>query len=354
MNKKNIGGIQQAGIGVPDIKEAWKWYIDHFGVDVRIFEEAAVAELMLPYTGGKPQKRHAALAMNMQGGGGFEIWQYMDRKPLSPIFELQLGDLGIYSVKIKSKDIKATYQFFKEKGTQLIGDVSHDVKGKEHFFLKDLYQNVFQMVPSNNWFRNERKLTGAVYGAIIGVSDMNKSIPFYQEILNYDQIIYDETGSFDDFSVLPGGRHTFRRVLLRHSKERVGPFSLLFGNSEIELIQVLDREPKKIYEKRFWGDIGFIHLCFDINGMSALREECKQRGFPFTVDTGDTFDMGEASGAFSYTEDPDGTLIEFVETHKIPVIKKIGFYFNLKKRPPGKSLPRWMLNALSLNRVKNL
>ena len=42
----------------------------------------------------------------------------------------------------------------------------------------------------------------------------------------------------------------------------------------------------------------------------ALAEECKAKGFPFTVDTGDTFDMGEAAGAFSYTEDPDGTLIE--------------------------------------------
>ncbi len=354
MNKKNIGGIQQAGIGVPDIKEAWKWYIDHFGVDVRIFEEAAVAELMLPYTGGEPQKRHAALAMNMQGGGGFEIWQYIDRTPLPPSFEIQLGDLGIYAIKIKSKDVRSTYHLFKEKGTQLLGDIRKDIRGKEHFFLKDLYNNIFQIVPSNNWFRNEKKLTGAVYGALIGVSDMEKSIRFYQEILNYDQIIYDKNGHFEDFKVLPGGEHTFRRILLRHSKERIGPFSLLYGNSEIELIQVLDRKPKKIYDERFWGDIGFIHLCFDINGMSALREECKEKGFPFTVDTGDTFDMGEAAGAFSYTEDPDGTLIEFVETHKIPVIKKIGFYFNLKKRPPGKSLPKWMLNALSFNRVRNL
>jgi len=34
--------------------------------------------------------------------------------------------------------------------------------------------------------------------------------------------------------------------------------------------------------------------------------------------------MGEASGHFAYVEDPDGTLIEFVETHKIPIIKKLG------------------------------
>jgi hypothetical protein len=54
---------------------------------------------------------------------------------------------------------------------------------------------------------------------------------------------------------------------------------------------------------------------------------------------------------FAYIEDPDGTLIEFVETHRVPVVKKIGWYFNLKGRN-GKPLPRWMVRALSFNRVK--
>ena len=63
------------GIGIPDVHEAWTWYRKNLHMDVPVFEEAATAELMLPYTGGKPHDRHAILAMNMQGGGGFEIWQ---------------------------------------------------------------------------------------------------------------------------------------------------------------------------------------------------------------------------------------------------------------------------------------
>ncbi len=42
--------------------------------------------------------------------------------------------------------------------------------------------------------------------------------------------------------------------------------------------------------------------------------------------------MGEAAGHFAYIEDPDGTLIEFVETHKVPISKKMGWYINLWKR----------------------
>ena len=103
----------------------------------------------------------------------------------------------------------------------------------------------------------------------------------------------------------------------------------MFGPTEIELVMTLGRKPKKIFKDRLWGDLGFIHLCFDILGMKTLKEECKAKGFPFTVDSdihpsGKPFDMGEAAGHFSYIEDPDGTLIEFVETHKIPVIQKNG------------------------------
>jgi hypothetical protein len=87
--------------------------------------------------------------------------------------------------------------------------------------------------------------------------------------------------------------------------------------------------------------------------MAQLRDKCVSLGHPFTVDSSNSFDMGEAAGHFSYIEDPDGTLIEFVETHKVPILKKLGWYLNLKKRNPQKSLPGWMLKSLAFNRIKD-
>jgi catechol 2,3-dioxygenase-like lactoylglutathione lyase family enzyme len=353
MTEKIISGIQQIGIGVKNVHEAWGWYKYYFGMDIRVFEEAAPAELMLPYTGGMPRGRHAALTVNLSGGGGFEIWQYTERIPQAPAFEIQIGDLGIYAAKIKSKNVKATYDWFRKEGLNVIGELQN-IQGEQHFYIRDPYNNLFQIVPGNSWFRKENKLTGAAYGAIIGVTDIERSKEFYGSILGYDEVVYDQTGRFNDFTALPGGNDTIRRVLLRHSKPRLGAFSLLFGTSQIELVQVLDRKPKRIFQDRYWGDLGFIHICFDIRGMTLLREECKGKGCPFTVDTGNSFDMGEAAGAFSYTEDPDGALIEFVETHRIPILKKLGIYLNLMKRRPDKSLPNWMLKALSLSKAKDI
>lgn len=352
-----ISGIQQMGIGVNNLEEAWKWYINQFGMDCPIFEDENVAGLMLPYTGGEPRKRHAVLAMNLQSGGGFEIWQYKERQPVRIKEEIRIGDLGIIACKIKAKNIEGTLHSYQKSGIPVPEKTSADPSGKQTFFMKDLYGNLFHIVEASDWFRNEKKETGGSYGALIGVSDIEKSRVVYSDILGYDSVVYDRTGIFPDLETIPGGNMECRRILLKRSKRFSGPFSRLLGESVIELVSSLHQPGKKIYTGRFWGDPGFIHLCYDMRGMDELKEFCKQKGFPFTVDSkkcheGNSFDMGEAAGHFAYIEDPDGTLIEFVETHKIPVVKKLGLYLDLRKRDPNKSLPDWMLKTLKFSRVK--
>ncbi|MBR4133477.1 MAG: VOC family protein [Bacteroidales bacterium] len=58
--------------------------------------------------------------------------------------------------------------------------------------------------------------------------------------------------------------------------------------------------------------------------------------------------MGDASGHFCYVEDPDGSLIELVETHKIPVAKKLGWFIDMKKRDQSKSLPKFLFRMMGL------
>lgn len=348
-----ISGIQQLGVGQHDSDAAWAWYRKHIGADVPIFIEEALAELMLPHTDGQVCKRYAILALNMNGGGGFEIWQHKgEHKPQSPKFELQMGDLGIFIGKVKSYDVYTTYKTHKEQGVNLLTEVHNTPDGRPTYYFRDPYDNIFQVVHSENWFQKKRITTGGIYGATIGVRDIEKALPIYQELLGYDRIAYDETGIDENIGNIPGASGRFRKVLLRHSKPREGAFAPLLGASEIELIQALDRTARPIFEDRIWGDPGFIHLCFDIQGMDKIKEKAAALGHPFTVDSGH-FDMGDAAGRFAYIETADGTLIELVETYKVPVAKKLGFYINLQGRDPRKSLPRWMLKALGLNRKAN-
>ena len=349
-----ISGIQQVGIGVENFTEAWKWYIDIFGVDVRVLEDDTVAERMLPYTGGVPQKRHACIALNLQGGGGFEIWQYSQRKPQACPFEVQVADLGVFAANIKSRDV-AAFRNLTLKKYDKVGPLSSLPDGTPCFLLTDPWGNTFQIVEDKSIYIEDHKLCGGVVGALVGTRDIDALMPLYTRVLGYDKVLYDVQGKFDDLGFMKGGDGTFRRVLLACSEERKGALAPVYGASTIELVQSLEREPRKIYEGRYWGDPGFIQLCFDVTDMRALEKACREAGYPFTVDScpnGEKFDMGEASGHFTYIEDADGTLIEFVEAHKITILKKPHIYIDMLARKRDKALPKIMLRLMGLFRVK--
>lgn len=349
-----VSGIQQVGVGCTCFEESWRWYIDMFQMNVRILEDDTVAERMLPYTGGKAQKRHACIAVNLQGGGGFEIWQYSERRPQPIDFDVQVADLGIFAARLKSRNVAAFHDELLAK-YEKVGPVSKLPDGTPCFVVQDPWNNYFQIVEDKTVFIEQKQLSGGIVGAMTGCTDIDRTIPLYRDILGYDRVVYDETGVFDDFSFMLGGGQRYRRVLLASSKPRKGAFVPLFGESTIELVQALERTPRKIYEGRYWGDPGFIQICFDVTHMRALEERCNALGFPFTVDSckdNSHFDMGEASGHFTYIEDPDGTLIELVEAHKLTILKHPHLYINMLKRNREKAFPKYFFRLMGMNKVK--
>lgn len=349
MNKFSISGIQQVGVGTEDFRKSWNWFIEHFGADIRILEDDTVAERMLPYTGGVPQKRHACIAMSLQGGSGYEIWQFSERKPVPCPFEVAVGDLGILAAKVKCRDVAAFHRELSAKW-QDCSPLGQLPDGTPCFWVKDLYGNWFQLVERKDVYIDENRLTGGLIGAVIGVSDMQASMRFYGEVLGYTRVLSDTEAPYAPEGFLAGGERRCRRVILGH-EPRTGAFAELFGASTLELVQALEGTPRKVYEGRFWGDPGFIQVCFDVIGMDAFRDFCAAKGHPFTVDScpnGERFDMGDASGRFTYIEDPDGTLLEFVETYKIPVVKKLGWFIDMNKRDPQKPLPRFLFRMMGL------
>ena len=241
-----ISGIQQVGVGCKDVYETWRWYRQMLGADVTVFDEKATAALMLPYTGGQPRERHAILALNMQGGGGFEIWQHTQHVSNYPAVEPQLGDKGIFAVKIKCFNADKTFERLKDKGANVLSaEVEMGPEGIERYFwVKDPYNNLLQIVEAKDWFQKQGKLTGGVYGVVLGTTNMEKSIALFRDILGYDQMVYERTDAFPDFKALPNGGASCTRVLLRHSQARLGAFAPLLGATEIELIYTFGKALK--------------------------------------------------------------------------------------------------------------
>ncbi|MFY0626339.1 MAG: VOC family protein [Reichenbachiella sp.] len=352
MDEKLIYGIQQIGVGVDDVDKGFEWYGTLLGADLCIFDDNNEATYMAKYMGGKPRAKRAILAMNNQGGAGYEIWQHTGRTPLKPETPLNLGDLGINIAKVKSKDIQASFDRLSKEEVVFLTAINTEPDGQRGFYIQDPWDNILHIKEFDSWRQKKEGDTGGIFGASLGVSNIDVSLKLYKDLLGYDQIIYDKTGVFEDLKGLPNGEGKFRRILLGHVDNRRGGFSPLLGKSQLELIQAMDYEPKKLFENRFWGDIGFIHLCFDIKNMKKLVEECKDADFPFQVLSSQEFDMGDANGHWGYIEDPDNTLVEFVETHKVPLLKKLNWSIKLQGRDPHKPLPNWLLNAMGIMKRK--
>ena len=350
--EKFITGIQQVGIGVTDAVAAKYLYRDLFGMNVLLFDDTAFANLMTRYTGNEIHKRKAILSMNLAGGGGLEIWQFLSRTGEAAASEPCYGDLGIFATKIKTADIEKAHASTSNHHGTVVSGILQSSDNRRHFWVEDPYGNIFDIVESDCWFNPADTACGGVCGAVIGVTDIERSVGFYKDFLGIDEVVYDTIGSAEDAPPGTNDATSFRRVLLKKNLENKGAFSQLLGEIEIELVENRNKSASRIFENRFWGDCGFIHLCFDVLSMDGLKELGKRKGFQFTVDSAGSFEMGEAAGRFCYVEDPDGTLIELVETHKIPVMKKLGLYLNLKKRKSQSPLPKWMVKMLGFNRIK--
>ncbi|WP_026706947.1 VOC family protein [Flavobacterium frigidarium] len=338
-----LSGVQQIGIGVKNAEAAMHTYKHLFGMDVLIFDDDASANLMTQYTGGDIYKRRAILTMNLQGGGGLELWQFLDRKPADCNI-VQLGDLGIYAAIIKSVNLQQSYQRLSQINEIQVSDIVVSELTGNYFWVTDSNKNTFKIISSNDWFQTGNHDMGGIVGSVIGVSNIEKALHFYQEVLGIDLVLYD-TESTENGQLV-------RKLGISKKATGKGAFNKLLGDVVIELVQVKNRVPIKIYQDRFWGDCGFIHLCFDVLNMEALKRHAVNKGTDFSVDSSNSFAMDHASGRFCYIEDPDGTLIELVETHKVPILKKIGWYLDLRKRNIEKPLPNWMIKMLAISKVK--
>ena len=352
---KSINGIQHIGVGVPNHEKSWKWYRQNFGMDICFFNGAAEAPLMQIYTKGDVINKRAAMITNLHGGCAMEVVTPLSFNATDGSTKFELGDLGIFCTTIKSVDIQKSFERFSNNGTSVLSKVVSSPIGEKSFYITDPNGLLFQITEAKSWFMKPKKLAmGGPNGAVIGVSDINTSLSLYADILGYDEIVYDETGVFDDWKDIPGGTKKFRRILLAQTNKPRGGFAKLTGETFIELVQALDYSPKKIYEGRLWGDIGFVHIGFDVRGMNELGKELAEKGFGFTCNTDDALTMGSSTRVHcTYIEDPDGTLIELIEVFKIPIIEKLGIFLNVEKRDPKKPLPDFMLKAMRFSRIKD-
>lgn len=345
-----ISGIQEIGVGTNNATAALDDFRDMFHMDTVIYDDTSKATLLARLTGGQSYDRRGILAVNMAGGGGLKIIQPIDRTAQSPAQPPRFGDIGIYAPKIKCTDISDRHKILRESGVW-VSDLQESATGKLHFWMRDSAGNYYDIRYGLHWFEKPNAgMMGGVCGAVIGVKDMDRAIDLYKNVLGFSEVFWDDIKTYSDN---PDGLEVrCRRVVLYKEFKGKGGLSKLMGASEIELVQVLDREPATIFAGRMWGDCGFTHICFETTDMDATKDLALRHGFQFTIDSRHSYKVGGASGRFAFLETADGTLIKIVETHQVPVLKRTGLHINLRDRKTNKPLPDWLIRLLALNKKR--
>lgn len=348
-----INGFQHIGVAVSDMDHSLKFYRKYFGLDIPFFDSVAAAPLMQSHTQGDVITKRASMVLNLAGGCAMEVIQATSFTAKGPSFQPELGDLGIYVTQVKCPDITAAHQFATNQGDVKTTSLRKRFDGSDTFFLFDPDGNVFQYVTGGEWYTQPRGISGGVMGCTIGVSDMDRALELYRDILGYDKIALDVEGVHQEWSGLPGAERNFRRVVLEQSRPPGGGFAKISARNFIELVEDKDRKPRRIFEDRIWADLGFVHLGLDVRGMKPLGEALAGKGFAFRCDSNDALDMGNTKVHCTYIDDPDETWLEMIEVHKVPIVEKWGIYLNVAKRDPEKPLPDFMLKALRFSRIKD-
>ena len=350
---KRINGLQHIGVAVRDMDSSLKFYRKFFGLDIPFFDSVQPAPLMDYYTRNNTITKRASMIMNLQGGCAIEVIRPTSFEPQPAVNSIQVGDLGIFITQVKCKDINKTFEFCKNDNAPGLSELSTDHLGRKTFYINDLDGNIWQYLQGDNWYSVGKHHSGGVIGCTTGVSDINKSMKLYAEILGFDHVVSDTTDVFADWKSLPAGKEKYRRVLLTQSAQPGGGFARVTGKTYIELVQAIDRKPNFIFENRIWGDLGFAHIGFDVKGMQALGEDLAKSGYGFTCDSKNALSMGQTKVHCTYIHDDDHTLIEMIEVYKVPIMEKWGLFLNVEKRDPLKPLPDFMLKALRFARIKD-
>jgi catechol 2,3-dioxygenase-like lactoylglutathione lyase family enzyme len=350
---KRINGLQHIGMAVSNMDESLRFCRKFFGLDIPFFDAVAGAPLMRVYTREETITKRASMIMNLQGGCAMEIIRPTSFEPVRAPFDVQIGDLGIFMVQVKSRNISNSHSFCANEKAPSLSGVAKDPLGRDTFFIADPDGHLFQYLPGNEWYTNTGHHSGGVIGCSVGVTDMEEAIHLYADILGFDEIVYDKSGVFAEWSSLPSGNENYRRVLLSQKAQPGGGFAKVTGKTYIELVKALDRTPQFIFKDRIWGDTGFAHIGYDVKGMKTLGKDLAKAGYGFTCDSNDALSMGNTKVHCTYIHDRDRTLIELIEVFKVPIIEKWGIFLNVEKRDPLKPLPDFMLKALRFSRIKD-
>lgn len=141
-----------------------------------------------------------------------------------------------------------------------------------------------------------------VHHTCITVTDLERSIAFYRDVLGLELILTEESErSGDD-----------RSKALGVAKAQVKLAILRAGDAQVELIEYVTAQGRP-YDRNN-NDVGAMHIAFHVSDVDAVYQRMLDQGVRFTSPPA-TIPAGPMEGwRWTYFFDPDGVSLEIIQT----------------------------------------
>lgn len=316
-----INALQHVGQGVRDVDTTYEFYKRNFGYKVKL-NDITVASKELEAVLGSVETMRMMMAANVKGGGIIELIEHKS-KPITSLPEVDLyGHCGILEIGYEVLNIEKVVSDFQSRGIAMLTPIQEiDLGGGRRWrtaFLKDPDGLPLQLTEDLKPGASA-PTKAAVHGSShvsIGVTDLERSISFYQSVLEFDRLVCKFEGIIPETDPSGTDFQTRNMAILERSADATGPLAGLLSRGAVKLIEV-PAEARHLYEGRLWGDVGCMEFCLDVSDLLATVAIMKEKDVDIYLPPMEMSMGTGCKGFLAYIRDPDGTTVEFVEVQSI-------------------------------------
>jgi len=308
MDKPNVTGIQHLLTGVRNYKESRAFYSEVLGVNDKFYDYDTSWNSAMDLYRGQVHVAYAGYYGAAAGGVLVECAEMLNPTPRLIRHDFKYGDIGINKITIEVADVDAFIKNYKDKINFVSTPKSIDIPGWGDYrfvFGKDIDGNLIEFVSSSK-FSVEHEL-GAIRSIALSVTELDRSIEFYQKHLGFDTFIIKP---HEKFSGMVGEVSGSDQTKVR---------SCLLGNSNgyyaLELIEVSKPRGRSMPFFSIMGDIGWHECACMTDDVLGYMKYCIKEDLdvachptPLWLKLQDKWEKNW----FMHIRDPDGILVELI------------------------------------------
>lgn len=296
-----ISGIHHVALGVRDIGPVISFYRDILGFKCSPQPaELEPHEVMSELTRGVVPVFGADMLSHEAGDILVEYVKMVVPSPRPIRSDFAYGDIGVNKVTIAVADMKNAYSRLRDRVNFCSAPGSVEIPGFGNYsfaYCRDPEGNLVE-------FSSAPAFSTGFGGAVcvgIGVTDLDRSLAFYQKYTGFDSVFVPVHESFSGAlnEITAGVSARIRSCVLSSSR----------GGGKLELFEKVQPRGRSIPAYTLWGDYGYHQVCMLCKNAAEASSQFEKAGLDFVIKLQS---MPGGKIAFTYIRDPDGNTLEFL------------------------------------------